>query len=613
MSRVVGEVRPSQLLFSNGVGALIDLPYMTVLPLGLDDWDSAHLTALDEERLLAGVRLRLGPQVDRLLMPPVAPEEPGNGGSEIRGVPTVPFPRWLVCSHCRTMAPIAMNIFGLKIDEFHPDRSGFFHTYCSAARQGKPPMAFPSRFLVACRAGHLDDFPWLLYVHRGPSSCGGVMKLNERGVSGEAREVIVTCQECNKSRPMTEAFDRRNTAIAVCRGRRIHLRDNEATQCAERPRTMLIGASNLWFSFTLSVLALPSSGGALEQVVADLWNDYLATVTVKEMLPTLLTMPPFRRLLPFKVEDIWAAIEKRRAGGGRAGAEGRDLKGPEWRLLTSPEAAPSTDDFSLISGLVPRKFMPYFERVVLAERLREVQALTGFTRIGAPVDPLEGAGGNSSRIVPLSRTPPRWVPAAESRGEGIFIQFREEAVSAWLSQPAVIEAGKVLLAAHIAWRNARELTPPADGFPGMRFVLIHSFAHALARQLSLACGYATASLKERLYVRDPGQPGGPMAGVLIYTAASDSEGTLGGLVSQGQVESLNGHLSSALEQMEFCSCDPLCAESRPEADGRTLNGASCHACLLSPETSCERGNRYLDRAALVELTAGPVMPFFKAH
>jgi hypothetical protein len=45
-----------------------------------------------------------------------------------------------------------------------------------------------------------------------------------------------------------------------------------------------------------------------------------------------------------------------------------------------------------------------------------------------------------------------------------------------------------------------------------------------------------------------------MAGVLIYTAAPNSEGTLGGLV--GQPEQLEGHIDAALERMCWCASDP---------------------------------------------------------
>ena len=83
---------------------------------------------------------------------------------------------------------------------------------------------------------------------------------------------------------------------------------------------------------------------------------------------------------------------------------------------------------------------------------------------------------------------------------------------------------------HVAWRRMRSQNPPEDGFPSIRFVLLHSLSHALMRQIALECGYTAASLRERLYCRSVGQEHGPMAGILIYTAASDSEGTLGGLV-----------------------------------------------------------------------------------
>jgi hypothetical protein len=154
------------------------------------------------------------------------------------------------------------------------------------------------------------------------------------------------------------------------------------------------------------------------------------------------------------------------------------------------------------------------------------------------------------------------------------------------------------LESHKLWRKLRKLTPTHDGFPGIRLVLLHSLAHALIRQIVLDCGYNSASLSERLYCRWGSDHGGPMAGILIYTAAPDSEGTLGGLVE--------------LENMRVCASDPLCSEHAPSSDGRGIHGACCHACLFAPETSCERGNRYLDRAVLVGTFASSETAFFKS-
>jgi len=107
--------------------------------------------------------------------------------------------------------------------------------------------------------------------------------------------------------------------------------------------------------------------------------------------------------------------------------------------------------------------------------------------------------------------------------------------------------------------------------------------------------YTSASVRERLYCRPATDVHGPMAGVLIYTAASDSEGTLGGLVQLGQPVTLGRQIQCALKAMRICGSDPLCSEHSPTGDGRSVHGACCHACLFAPETSCERGNRFLDR------------------
>jgi hypothetical protein len=130
--------------------------------------------------------------------------------------------------------------------------------------------------------------------------------------------------------------------------------------------------------------------------------------------------------------------------------------------------------------------------------------------------------------------------------------------------------------------------------------MLHSFAHAFMRQLSLEAGYSAASLKERIYARPSSHSEGPMAGLLIYTAASDSEGTLGGLISLGENETtLYNLVNESLQSMMLCAGDPLCAERHIDTQGRTIHAAACHACLFAPETSCERGNRYLDRSMLV--------------
>ena len=306
-------------------------------------------------------------------------------------------------------------------------------------------------------------------------------------------------------------------------------------------------------------------------------------------------------------DQIWEAVAKRKEASGQEEDEFPDLREPEWEVFSNPDPSLNSRDFKLRVVEPPKAYRKVLEKVVLAERLREVRALTGFTRIESPGDYTEIGDFPQEQRVPLGRTNPKWVPTSEIRGEGVFLQFSEQAIEAWVKKTR--ERESEFFEAHRRWRQNRGLEPN-DGFPTMRYVLLHSLAHALIRQFAIECGYTTASIRERIYSRPPGGDHEPMAGILLYTAAPDSEGTLGGLVALGDPKALGRHLDQALEAMRLCASDPLCAEHHPIKDGLTLHGAACHACLFLPETSCERGNKYLDRSVLVSTVESGDLAFF---
>lgn len=136
---------------------------------------------------------------------------------------------------------------------------------------------------------------------------------------------------------------------------------------------------------------------------------------------------------------------------------------------------------------LPRAFPGELDLAELNRRLQagEVCALTGFTRIESLGDYAEEEELPTEHIMPLSSHDPHWVPAAEVRGEGIFLQFREDTLQDWLKQFIVGQHDQSFYEAHYRWRKARHFARPEDNFPGIRFVLLHSFAHALMRQLTL--------------------------------------------------------------------------------------------------------------------------------
>jgi hypothetical protein len=611
---VVGDLRPTQLLFRYGVGSIVDLPYISAMVMGLDDWEHPATNKIGEERLLQAVRAMLGPQVNWLLAPPAVPETASGAPnpfdeSYMVGVPVGAFPRWMLCTRCRTLASLDSGLFQLKTDPFRPDRARYVHVNCASA--GAPPPVVPARFLVACKYGHLDDFPWVRFVH-GDVPCNARLKLRELGVTGEAADIQVFCETCQRQKRMSDAFGNEGKKnMPQCSGRLPHLRTHDKEGCPEQARTILLGASNSWFPLVLSTLAIPEAIDKLGQLVEEHWH-ILEKTASQGHIELLRQIGQLDRFSLYSDADVWAKVEWKKSASGSstdASAPVPGLKVPEWQVMSNPANAPSARDFKVTPVAAPSGYEHLLKQVVLVERLREVRALIGFTRIEAPGDFTDVMELPEERRAPLSRKRPTWVPAAEVRGEGIFIEFREEAIQRWLAGQAQRRHNRIFQEAHTQWRTAKRILYPERGYPELRYVLLHSFAHALMRQLTLECGYTAASIRERIYALPPNHDDGPMAGILLYTAAPDSEGTLGGLVGLGTPNQFGTHIDHALEQMQSCTSDPLCAEHTCLQD-QSLHEAACHACLFLPETSCERGNKYLDRSVLVPTVERTELAFF---
>ena len=608
----VGELRPSQVLFTYGIGSIVDLPYISTIVMGLDDWENPYPAMVGEERLLQAVQAILGPQVARLLAPPEAPESIGGppnpfDESALVGVPVAAFPRWMVCPRCRTLASLKSSLFQLKADFYRADKTRYVHVNCPSA--GSPPPVVPARFLVACKNGHLDDFPWIHFVH-GEVPCQARLKLRELGVTGEAADIQVLCETCNKQKRLSDAFGAEGLKnLPECNGFHPHLRRHDKEPCQEQLRTILLGASNSWFPLVLSTLAVPNAIDKLGQLVEDHWH-LLGKITSQQNIELLRMIGQLEHFAAYSDAEIWEKVEARKNDTeANADAPLPSLKGPEWKVLSNPTVAPDARDFKVRAVAAPQGYEDVIKQVVLVERLREVRALIGFTRIELPGDFTEVAEIPEEHRVPLSRKRPTWVPAAEVRGEGIFLEFREEALLPWIERSALHKHDRTFLEAHMQWRKARHMEDLRQGYPGLRYILLHSFAHALMQQLTLECGYSAASIRERIYALAPEHEQGPMAGILLYTAAPDSEGTLGGLVSLGVPDQLGRHIDGALERARRCTSDPLCAEHTGLQD-TSLHQAACHACLFLPETSCERGNKYLDRSVLVPTVDRTKLAFF---
>ncbi|GGZ46646.1 DrmB family protein [Streptomyces rochei] len=614
--RRVGAARPSHLMYTAGVGSLVDLPNFSVLVKGLESWSYSGLTdyVIDEPRLRTAVNRRLqlygNTQVTELRTAPWLQgndSDPKGWHAQGVGVPVTPFPQWLRCTGCNLLAPIDSEAFTLlNTNARTPHEARFVHSECGRTR--RKPLAVTARFTLVCTNGHLDEFPYAHFVHHGQQCTKNprpLLRMTDHG-GNLAANVTLQCVACQAKRNIRDAMGERGAReLPRCRGRHPHLATFAPDGCDEQATLMIAGASNQWFPLTMSTLALPPApDSGIDKLLDDRWNE-LQHITTPEVYTALSNMPGQAYLKEYDRDALLAAIQARLNGGTSDEQPTEtvpDLLGPEWEVLAGTRLPTPTDDFTLEEADVAGPTAELFGSVRQVQRLREVRAQIGFTRLDAP-DP---DNPEIARPVRLWRSSQNWVPASEVRGEGIFLRVREDLINPWaerMQKSAVMQAHREAYTRFRTNRRSGRLSADADfdtmaGWPGERYLALHSLSHALIRTIALECGYSSASLAERIYAGDDEHP---RTGILLYTAVPDSEGTLGGLVALAESTHFDRIVRRALKDAARCSSDPLCSERLPRSPADYLHGAACHACLFVSETTCERGNRFLDRRFLVPL------------
>lgn len=636
----VGSLRPSALLYTQGIGSTVDLPHLSVMPHGLDDWDRIYArrpgapATIVEPRLLQAVQAHLGDTVRELRTPPWASADLEDSATDL-GVPGRVFPQWLRCTACGLLAQVSdcVSFEYRNTNPYRPDQAEFVHLRCSGwAERGKirgkprPRPAVPARYLIACPMGHLDEFPYVQWVHEGkacPKAAKPALRMRE-WKSNIGPDVQIICKACDARRGMLEATGRAAIEkLPRCRGRHPHL--DAFFACGEPGRLMMLGAANQWFANGVALLALPreddTSPVEIAPVLAGLPKRVLDVVTGPEMVGALRIMAGQQGVVGLEdVHDdvLWqafqiaigqvaAVVDESERGSRR---DPRTLLTPEWAVLSDRSKYTKhsgSADFKATQRDVSPTLRPIVTAVAAVERLKKVNAFIGFTRIDA-FDRIDDA---FDRVAPLTRTGrPTWVPATEDRGEGVFLQFDETRVSSWEDEVVERPVWTRFREAHRLNFLRRTSATSADidpdaRFPSPRYWAVHTLAHLLIREMSMSSGYGSASLSERVYAWPASDDTPPAAGLLIATTASDSEGTLGGLVELAQPDKLERVVLNALRRGERCSSDPICSHRAPRGKEDFLHGAACHFCLFVSETSCERTNRFLDRRLLLDLLVDP--------
>jgi hypothetical protein len=598
-SRPHGQIRQSQLLTSFGPGSMLDLPNHSVLVGGLDAWSTGGEEII-EPRLVDKLKQLFDPPLQslKLYSPPPDLEDPTAPQT---GITAWQFPEWFITQDVSTAGGGGTVRARMLVHRRMLTKGRFIDDSKAKLK------VVPVRFVRACRSGHIGDIDWYSFSHNSETECRRQLWIEERGTSGDIAEVYVRC-DCGATRPLAEAVGLASKALGHCDGNRPWLGAFSRERCSELNRLLIRQASNAYFSQLMSVISLPDRNENIREAVETVW-DFIGEVEHLDMLKYERKKAKVHACLDgFTDEEVFAEIKVRR---GQSLQRSKSVKQAEMETLSAAKAELGDDrpDGNFFARTLPKEawdapWMKNIERVVLVHRLREVIAQVGFTRFEAISPDIDGELEMGVRRASLTRDDPQWLPAIENRGEGIFLQFNKQAVEKWLARGDVAKRGGVLEHGHRIWAEEHKASKRA--FPGLPYILMHSLSHLMVTAVSLECGYPASSIRERIFaIPDVGY------GILLFTATSDAEGTLGGLVQVGR--RIHEHIRNALELGELCSNDPVCAQHDPANpnERRFLHGAACHGCLLISETSCEQHNEFLDRALVVPTVDNLGIEFFQ--
>lgn len=591
LEQVTHSVRVSQAVLQYGVGAMVDFPDQTLVTAAPEFWGA--VSRIYDDRFAKAL------DVDYFCMP--------------KDIAYSRFPEWYFCPKCRLFQPLNkwVDSYRKKVKERQLERDEFmiYSIQCSKCWQD----LVVARIVTVCENGHLNDFPWIKWVHARAKRqiCFEPELKFKTGASGsEGLEGLVVECACGARTTLKDAFDtdifermdqEENSFGFRCEGN--HPYKHVKEKCGKYPKTIQRGASSVYFPVTYSSLVIPPYADKLNAKIEQSqgYDECMIMISDEESVEDRIKLINNRisrwaEKIANEIGVLKADVEsilKRKwldYSTEKLDVNGVDYRFDEYMALTGEISTPmdALGDFSREVMPVEEYGLPHIKSIALIDKVRVVNALIGFSRIN-PVASIEAEG-----FVSVKNYETRWYPAYEVKGEGIFIEFKQEEIDGWIEehQEVIKRAAKVntnYANSFIGKNHSREISP--------KFIMLHTLSHLLISQLSFECGYSIASLCERIYCSEA-RDGKEMAGIFIYTASGDSEGTLGGLVRQGRVDAFPRIFRKAINSAKTCSNDPVCIMSHGQ--GRdSINLAACHACALLPETCCEEKNGFLDRGMIV--------------
>lgn len=594
------ELRVSEVVSTYGVGAIVDIKGESFVAPDTSYWSAPE--EIEADRLLA----KIGPGT---LKRPATMQQMVKWKNK-PGMKLVRFPAWRFCDVCT------------RLSKYGRTKGGRQENRCSVCKSG---WLVPMRFVAGCEMGsHLQEIPWVRWVHAksySPESqpCTNKGELYFGPVRGQGeglKSLQVECRACKTTRTLDELVG--NNALTMigiqCEGKQPW--EHDRAGCVHPVSAVLRGATKLFRAEFVSALDIPKPATAAVSKSFEMLPSKRSDIThhqlfesARKYIGSALSDDMVKQIasdLGVEIGLVQSSVLSDDPSDiqGRSDTPNEELKLEEWAAFQERLKATGGSDSSNFvvdachfdrdgSPDLSDQVLSRFGAIGKVRRLREVRAQVGYSR-----------NNPGAAVIPTSphEGPKRSFPTAELFGEGLLVTFSEENLKLW-EQSRYMQDRSDLLS------KRREGLPWAQrlGDPSPRTLMIHTFSHALMRRLAFESGYDTAALRERIYSSETQESA--MSGVLIYAAAPDEQGTLGGLVRLADPNRLQPLIANALESVEVCSNDPICIETDTH-QASSLNLSACHGCCLVSETSCEYGNRYLDRQSLIGTFDDPAIGFF---
>ncbi len=601
-------IRRESLISPWGIGAIVPFPHdESLMVAGLDYWfDEDHPK---EDFLVVDERLSKRLAGKQLVLPPDYREYKQDRVHANMYIPAVRFPLWHYCPVCGNMEKIGSAGKRMKCSGEIRKSSGK-ETYCSKnkSKQRELPYMIPERFVAVCEDGHIEDFPIEYWVHKksgysyNPSTCKLIRSTG--GSSSSLAGIRYTCT-CGASATMTGAFfkDSLTNIGYTCSGNEPWLGEHERCSCGKPLRVLQRGASNVWYQDTISSVYIPwlpqYKNQETKDCIAKGVRRFSSSVTNGEIdVEKITKFVNLIKTVDDKI-DVEQCIKEIVDTLKNSSSDVEELhtddeyKKQEFDVLTRSVGETKDELFVRNNPSSQYHDLSFIKSISLVHKLRETKVFLGFKRLSA-----------TNKCARISLNCTDWYPAVKNSGEGIMFEFDYSLINNWASQADVKKRISIID------NNLNSNGKLAGRHINPAYVLIHTFSHCLITALSNHSGYSNASVREKIYcnmyLSDRPQQ---MAGVLIYTASGDSEGSLGGLVRQGLPGRIEPIIKMAINEARWCAADPVCIQSSGQGQ-EGCNLAACHNCALLPETSCENNNKLLDRGVLIGTLENEKLGFF---